>query len=72
MLISLIFLAACAAYQTAGWDMENSKEQYKDCLIKNPNDVSKCETLKKLYEIDKEAVHAISGTRPKEVILMNP
>ena len=45
-------------------DMLSSKTKYKDCLIANPNDYSKCEVLRKLYEIDKEAVEAVGSFLP--------
>ena len=45
-------------------DMLSSKTKYKDCLIANPNDHSKCEVLRKLYEIDKEAVEAVGSFLP--------
>jgi hypothetical protein len=45
-------------------DMLSSKKKYKDCLIANPNDHSKCEVLRKLYEIDKDAVEAVGSFLP--------
>ena len=42
-----------------------------ECLEAYPNDVSKCEGLKKLYEIDKDAVEALGNQRTRGVILLN-
>jgi hypothetical protein len=49
---------------SAQMDILSSKTKYKDCLIANPNDHSKCEVLRKLYEIDKEAVEAVGSFLP--------
>ena len=52
-------------------DMQSSKTKYKECLEAYPNDASKCEGLKKLYEVDKDAVEAMGDQRPKGVILLH-
>ena len=59
--ISAVLFTGCAAHMTAGWDMENSKTKYTDCLKAYPNDESKCEGLRKIFEINKEAVEAVRG-----------
>ncbi len=51
--ISILF-SGCgiAANIRARNDVENSKAEYKACLKQHPDDLSKCDALKKAYEAD--------------------
>ncbi len=51
-----ILLSGCglAADVQARNDVENSKAEYKACLKQHPDDLSKCDALKKAYEADLE------------------
>lgn len=71
MFVFTFLLVGCAPHLTAGWDMNTSKEKYKECLEANPDDHQKCEQLRKLFEVDRSAVEAIGDRRPKGVILLN-
>ena len=51
--------------------MQSSKGAYKDCLTQYPNETEKCDGLKKQFEIDKQAVEAMGGSKPRGVILLN-
>ena len=64
--VSLLVFTGCSVHPilSTGDDMQASKTKYKDCLIAYPNDHSKCEGLRKLYEIDKEAVEAVGSFLP--------
>ena len=62
IILVCLVLSGCPPILTTGWDMENSKTKYTDCLKAYPNDESKCEGLRKIFEINKEAAEAISGT----------
>ncbi len=57
ILVGLV-LGGCPPYLTTGWDMESSKGKYKDCLKAYPNDESKCEGLRKIYEVDRGAAES--------------
>jgi outer membrane biogenesis lipoprotein LolB len=54
--VSMLLLSSCgiAANIRARNDVENSKAEYKDCLKQHPDDLSKCDALKKAYEADLE------------------
>ena len=62
VILVCLVLGGCPAHFTSGRDMENSKAKYKDCLKAYPNEESKCEGLRKIFEIDKGAAEAVSGT----------
>ena len=66
VILVCLVLGGCtpATRMSAQMDVLSSKTKYKDCLITNPNDHSKCEVLRKLYEIDKEAVEAVGSFLP--------
>ena len=50
-------------------DMEDSKAAYKRCLQQNPDDLSKCEALRKVYEADLKAYRETSkGIMPRGTI----
>jgi hypothetical protein len=57
LMIALVFANGCATTNTARTkiDMENSKAAYDRCLKQNPNDISRCEALKRAYEADLKA-----------------
>ena len=65
VILICLLLGGCppATRMAAQLDMQSSKSEYKDCLKAYPNDESKCEGLRKLFEIDKEAVEAIELRR---------
>jgi len=74
VLMTLAVLCSCGlkAKNDAGNDMIQSKKEYKDCLKQNPDDLSKCEGLKKTYEADMKAYRAISsGVRPGRTVDVN-
>ncbi len=48
----LFFGCGIAANIRARNDVENSKAEYKTCLKQHPDDLSKCDALKKAYEAD--------------------
>ena len=60
IILVCLIMGGCPAHMTTGWDKESSKAKYKECLEAFPGDVSKCEGLKKLYEIDKGAAKALN------------
>ena len=70
-IMACLVISGCPPNQLIIGDMHSSKTKYKECLQAYPNNVSKCEGLKKLYEIDKDAVEAMGDRRPKRVILLN-
>ncbi len=58
-IMTCLVLSGCVhGSQYAGWDLQISKGKYKDCLKTYPNDESKCEGLRKLYEIDRDTVES--------------
>lgn len=70
VLISLL-ISGCPPRVAMQSDLQSSKTKYKDCLIAYPHDASQCDTLRKLYEVDKDAVEALGEGRNKGVILLN-
>ena len=71
-IMACLVISGCPAHVVVLSDMQSSKTKYKECLEAYPNDVSKCEGLKKLYEIDKDAVEAMGNQRrTRGVILLN-
>ena len=63
VIISLTALTGCldVARVKASKDLEDSKAAYKKCLEQNPDDPSKCDVLKKIYEADLEAYNALKS-----------
>jgi hypothetical protein len=62
-----MFLADCgvAAKVNARNEMEASKAIYKDCLARNPQNLSACEASRLSYEADMKAYRATSaGIQP--------
>ena len=70
-IMACLVISGCPPHIALKNDMQSSKTKYKECLEAYPNDVSKCEGLKKLYEIDKDAVEALGNQRTRGVILLN-
>ena len=70
-IMACLVISGCPPHVVLVSDMQSSKTKYKECLEAYPNDVSKCEGLKKLYEVDKDAVEAMGDQRPKGVILLH-
>ncbi len=70
-IMACLVISGCPPNVVLISDLQSSKTKYKECLEAYPNDVSKCEGLKKLYEVDKDAVEAMGDRRPKGVILLN-
>mgnify|MGYP006928226551 CR=1 FL=1 len=66
-LVILVGLAisGCGPRPSAMLDLQSSKGKYKDCLKAYPNEESKCEVLRKFYEIDKGTVEAFEGGKVK-------
>ena len=62
LLVALAFANSCGttAKARAGRDMENSKAAYEKCLGQYPDDLSKCEALKRAYESDFETYREAS------------
>lgn len=56
----LIIFTGCHPRDMAMMNMNGTKNDYKDCLKNFPNDNARCETQRKLYEIDRDAVEATS------------
>lgn len=56
----IMFLAGCHPREVAMWNMHGSKDDYKACLQANPDNASKCEVQRQLYEVDRDAVEATS------------
>jgi len=53
-------------------DMIESKKEYKDCLKQNPDNISKCDGMKKAYEADMKAYRATSsGVRAGRTVDVN-
>jgi hypothetical protein len=59
VVLSIVFLVSCHPRTNAMWNMQSSKSNYKECLEKAA-DPAQCETQRKLFEIDKDAVEATS------------
>jgi len=56
-------ISGCHPSRLASWDLHGSKADYKNCLKAYPNEDSKCEGLRKLYEIDKDTVDSHTGNK---------
>ena len=62
-----LFIVSCQPYRPytpegqAKSSLFRSKETYTDCLKANPDNSDKCENLKRIYEVDLEAVQTLSG-----------
>jgi len=61
VLIAIFTVAGCAAINrnAAQNDMNVSKENYKDCLRRNPGNPAECETLKLIFEADLDTYRAL-------------
>jgi len=61
--VSILLFSGCgiAANIRARNDVENSKAEYKDCLKQHPDDLSKCDALKRAYEADLEYWRSRTG-----------
>ena len=78
-IMACLVISGCPPSAVLMSDMQSSKTKYKECLEAYPtvmgvgiNDVSKCEGLKKLYEVDRDAVEAMGNQRrTRGVILLN-
>ena len=70
-IMACLVISGCPPHVVLVSDMQSSKMKYKECLEAYPNDVSKCEGLKNLYEVDKDAVEAMGDQRTRGVILLN-
>jgi hypothetical protein len=46
-------------------NMNSSKDNYKDCLKAFPGEPSKCETQRRLFEVDRDAVEATTTDQVK-------
>ena len=59
--LAMLSLMGCGvvAMQKARSDMEESKAAYKACLEQHPTDVSVCEALEKIYEVDLKAFRSL-------------
>jgi len=57
LLLPILFLTSCsiADHYTAQGRMEKSQDAYRNCLVSNNGDESKCATLKSIYLEDKAA-----------------
>lgn len=56
-----VILGGCHPRELAGWDVQTSKANYKECLQAYPNDATKCEGLRKLFEVDQSAIESMRG-----------
>jgi hypothetical protein len=63
VVLACLAITGCHPRTSAGYDMQSSKGKYIDCLKAYPNDDSKCEGLRKIYEVDKGAMEAIGGNK---------
>jgi len=67
IVVIALFLAGCQIYRPytpeglAKSSLFRSKEAYTDCLKANPDNPDKCENLKRIYEVELEAVQTLSG-----------
>jgi hypothetical protein len=55
LLCASVFLSSCGIadhYESQG-RMEKSQDAYRNCLVSNNGDESKCPTLKAIYEEDR-------------------
>jgi hypothetical protein len=65
VVLTCLIVTGCAPRDVAMMNMNSSKSKYKECLEAFPNDSEKCETQRKLFEIDRDAVEATSRSHIK-------
>lgn len=54
-IVALMMVSGCAVkqIQDARAKSDRSQEQYRNCLVNNPKNLSKCDNLRLIYQLDR-------------------